>query len=171
MNIEDRTELAYIAMGDGRWIWLKPIWGSQPGLGIDWHLLPESEWEVANYPNMEPTHWMRSPVLPSTDRIGEFVADYSPLSAEDIAKEDPKLTKLHARSRPGSSTDRQTCEHGNHLETCTVCLMWRSLPSSTYQSAPVDHASHNSGERLPSSDAAAAGADTAVPSTDKSGAA
>lgn len=25
-----------------------------------------------------------------------------------------------------SSTERQTCEHGNHLETCTVCLMWRS---------------------------------------------
>jgi len=59
--------------GDGRWVWLKPIWGSQPGLGIDWHLLPESEWEVCDYPNMEPTHWMSAPScsLPSTDRGGE----------------------------------------------------------------------------------------------------
>lgn len=47
--------------GDGRWVWLKPIWGSQPGLGIDWHLLPEAEWEVCSYPNMEPTHWMDRP--------------------------------------------------------------------------------------------------------------
>jgi hypothetical protein len=51
--------------GDGRWCWLKPLWGSQPGLGIDWHLLPESEWEVCSYPNLDPTHWMRPPPLPA----------------------------------------------------------------------------------------------------------
>lgn len=51
--------------GDGRWVWLKPIWSSQPGLGIDWHLAPESEWEVCSYPNMEPTHWMLPPELPT----------------------------------------------------------------------------------------------------------
>lgn len=50
--------------GDGRWVWLKPQWSSQPGLGIDWHLLPESEWEVCSYPNMEPTHWMPVPECP-----------------------------------------------------------------------------------------------------------
>jgi hypothetical protein len=50
--------------GDGHWVWLKPIWGSQPGLGIDWHLLPESGWEVCSYPNMEPTHWMPACSLP-----------------------------------------------------------------------------------------------------------
>jgi hypothetical protein len=26
------------------------------------------------------------------------------------------------------------CEHGNHLETCTICLMWRSLPSKDCES-------------------------------------
>jgi hypothetical protein len=30
---------------------------------------------------------------------------------------------------------QQQCEHGNHLETCTVCLMWRSLPSTPPGSA------------------------------------
>jgi hypothetical protein len=51
--------------GDGRWIWLKPTWTSQPGLGIDWHLAQESDWEVCSYPNMEPTHWMPTPLPPS----------------------------------------------------------------------------------------------------------
>ena len=50
--------------GDGGWFWSIPQWGSQPGLGIDWHLLPEEEWETASYPNMHPTHWMPSPKLP-----------------------------------------------------------------------------------------------------------
>ena len=57
--------------GDGRWVWLKPIWGSQPGLGIDWHLLPESEWEVCSYPNMEPTHWMPPPAPPLSFSSGD----------------------------------------------------------------------------------------------------
>lgn len=56
--------------GDGRWIWLKPIWGSQPGLGIDWHLLPEADWEVCSYPNMEPTHWMPMP-MPAPPKSAE----------------------------------------------------------------------------------------------------
>jgi Restriction alleviation protein Lar len=25
------------------------------------------------------------------------------------------------------SSTVQTCEHGNHLETCTICLMWRQV--------------------------------------------
>ena len=59
--------------GAGQWIWLKPIWSSQPGMGIDWHLSPESDWEVCSYPNMEPTHWMPVPQGPdtSTDRTGK----------------------------------------------------------------------------------------------------
>lgn len=50
--------------GEGGWYWSIPQWGSQPGLGIDWHLLPEDEWETGCYPNMEPTHWMLPPALP-----------------------------------------------------------------------------------------------------------
>lgn len=50
--------------GSGNWYWLKPIWGSQPGLGIGWQLLPKSEWEMCSYPNMEPTAWMPAPQLP-----------------------------------------------------------------------------------------------------------
>jgi len=53
--------------GDGGWYWLKPQWQSQPGLGIDWHLLPEDEWEVCNYPNMQPSHWMRPPSRPTDE--------------------------------------------------------------------------------------------------------
>ena len=53
--------------GGGCWIWMTPKWGSQPGLGIDWHLLPEEEWEVNYYPNLEPTHWMWPPADPNTD--------------------------------------------------------------------------------------------------------
>jgi hypothetical protein len=53
--------------GAGNWYWAKPTWQSQPGLGIDWHLLPETEWEVCSYPNEQPTHWVRplpDPVAP-----------------------------------------------------------------------------------------------------------
>ena len=55
--------------GAGQWIWLKPIWSSQPGMGIDWHLSPESDWEVCSYPNMEPTHWMPVPQGPDTSTV------------------------------------------------------------------------------------------------------
>lgn len=56
---------------DGGWFWLTPKWQSQPGLGIDWHLLPESEWTWNTYPNMQPTHWMPAvtlPVSPATEK-------------------------------------------------------------------------------------------------------
>jgi hypothetical protein len=55
--------------GDGDWYWSKPQWGCQPGLGIDWHLLPESEWTTEHYPNMAPTHWMPLPAPPTTEDL------------------------------------------------------------------------------------------------------
>ena len=36
---------------------------------------------------------------------------------------------MHLPSSPQSQT-APTCEHGNHLETCTVCLMWRQVSSN-----------------------------------------
>jgi len=50
--------------GTGNWYWQTPTWGSQPGKGVGWHLLPESEWETHHYPNDEPTHWMTPPAPP-----------------------------------------------------------------------------------------------------------
>jgi hypothetical protein len=37
---------------------------------------------------------------PKTERVGKYEADYSLLSAEEIAKEDPNLTELYAHSKP-----------------------------------------------------------------------
>jgi NAD-dependent dihydropyrimidine dehydrogenase PreA subunit len=62
--------------GDGDWYWSKPQWGCQPGLGIDWHLLPESEWTTENYPNMAPTHWMTPPALPRQERLTPELCEY-----------------------------------------------------------------------------------------------
>lgn len=52
--------------GDGGWFWSKPTWGAQPGLDIDWHLLPEEKWDIGSYPNEQPTHWRLAPELPAS---------------------------------------------------------------------------------------------------------
>ena len=48
--------------GDGsgfgpEWFWREPRWDG----GV---LLPEDQWSVSSYPNMEPTHWMPAPKPP-----------------------------------------------------------------------------------------------------------
>jgi len=37
-----------------------------------------------------------------TLRVGEFKADYSPLTPEDIAQDDPEMVELLKRSKPVS---------------------------------------------------------------------
>lgn len=37
--------------------------------------------------------------------VGKYKADYSPLSAEEIAAEDPELTALFSRSTPASPSN------------------------------------------------------------------
>jgi len=44
------------------WVWRRPTWGAGA-------LLPESEWDIGSYPNLEPTHWMRLPPPPADAMI------------------------------------------------------------------------------------------------------
>lgn len=41
------------------------VWASRRPSWRDFVLLPESEWDLSTYPNMEPTHWRPAPVLPA----------------------------------------------------------------------------------------------------------
>lgn len=69
------------------------------------------------------------------------------------------LNYLASNTRPVGGQDHFNAEHLLQIAD----EMKRSRPvSSTHQSAPHPKAPHNSGERLPSSDAASGGADTAV---------
>jgi hypothetical protein len=43
--------------GGDTWIWRTPTWGQG-------ELLPEGQWYIHCYPNMEPTHWMLPPDPP-----------------------------------------------------------------------------------------------------------
>jgi hypothetical protein len=61
----------------------------------------------------------------------------SPSNPQETVRYQTQLQNpdLDERALPQSQIDSvsstyQTCEHGNHLETCTICLMWRSLPSN-----------------------------------------
>jgi hypothetical protein len=42
---------------EGLWVWRQPTWGNG-------ELLPEDQWQMSCYPNLEPTHWMPVPELP-----------------------------------------------------------------------------------------------------------
>lgn len=50
---------------------------------------------VANY-------WHPEPVEDKPLRVGEFKADYSPLTPEEIAQDDPEMVELLKRSKPVS---------------------------------------------------------------------
>ncbi len=42
---------------EGGWFWKQPQWDGE-------NLLPEEQWSISYYPNMEPLLWMPTPLLP-----------------------------------------------------------------------------------------------------------
>jgi hypothetical protein len=52
---------------NGAWVSREPCWGSTDSAEGCYTLLPEDQWSIQTFPNMEPTHWRLPPPPPAEE--------------------------------------------------------------------------------------------------------